>query len=248
MKNLVILQARTSSSRLPGKVLKLINGKPMIEWQIKRIQKSVVSEIILATSIHQNDDDLCKIVHDLGIEVFRGSLNDVHSRFLNIVKLKKPEYFIRLTGDCPLVMPEILNEMMNQFESRLYDYYSNINPPTFPDGLDVEILSSKAFLKYSLKELSEEEKEHVTLGIRAKSEGMRVGNYISEQNYSKLRWTVDYEEDFRFVDHIFRLFKGKEADFGMVDIMEAVRSGKVSDNTKSHLYRNIALSKGGTVD
>lgn len=247
LNNLVILQARTSSSRLPGKVLKIINGKSMIEWQILRIQQSMAKKIVLATSVDESDNDLVEKVRALGIEVFRGSLTDVHSRYLEIIKIFKPENFIRLTGDCPLVMPNLIDEMISEFRMKKFGYFSNINPPSFPDGLDVEIISTELFLEFSLNELSKEEKEHVTLGLRRQPAFSRHGNFESRKNLSNLRWTVDYPEDFIFVENVFKFFEGREVHFNIDDILHAVELGKIRDNQVSHNFRNISLMDGGKI-
>ncbi len=232
------------SSRLPGKVLKLINGRPMIEWQISRIQKSAVGKIILATSDDDADDELAKVVGDLGIEVFRGSLRDVHSRFVSILQEDTPQYFLRLTGDCPVTMPNLIDEMISSFESSHLDYLSNVNPPTFPDGLDIEIISSQSFLDFSKLNLTKEEKEHVTLGIHLRPKDFKIGNFVNKQDLSKMRWTVDYEEDFNFISKIFEYFRGREAEFTIDDIVQALDSGKVPDNVVSHEFRNISIKDG----
>jgi len=233
-----------SSSRLPGKVLRVVNGRPMIEWQILRIQKSTVEKIILATSDDESDDELANVVGDLGIQVFRGSLWDVHSRFLTILKEEMPNYFLRLTGDCPLIMPHLINEMISDFESSHLDYLSNVSPPTFPDGLDIEIISSKSFLEFSTLNLTEEEKEHVSLGMRQRPGDFQIGNFVNNRDLSKMRWTVDYEADFNFVSKIFEYFKGREVEFTIHDIVQALYSGKIPDNEISHEFRNISI-KGG---
>jgi spore coat polysaccharide biosynthesis protein SpsF (cytidylyltransferase family) len=233
-----------SSSRLPGKVLKNINGRPMIEWQVLRIQQSRVDEIILATSDDKSDDDLADFIGGLGVQVFRGSLNDVHSRFLTIVKSNKPDYFIRLTGDCPVVMPNLINEMIAEFETHDFDYLSNINPPTFPDGLDIELISGETFLEISRRELSTEEKEHVTLGIRRRRDQFKIGNFEGEHDFSRMRWTVDYEEDFEFIRNVFAFFVGRETSFTMDDILHGLEIKAFQDNLIPHEFRNISLDKG----
>jgi spore coat polysaccharide biosynthesis protein SpsF len=244
MNNLAIVQARTGSTRFPGKVLKQINGRSLIEWQILRIKESNIQKIVLATSNERADDELATIVRNLGIQVFRGSLTNVHSRFLSIVQHECPEYFIRLTGDCPLTMPRLINQMISVFESRSADYLSNVNPPTYPDGLDVEIISSKSFLDFSRLDLTEAEREHVTLGMRQRANIFRIDNFSNDRDLSKARWTVDYQEDFNFIEKVFQHFAGRETKFTMNDILQALESGHIVDNKISHEFRNIALKKG----
>ena len=165
MNPLAIVQARTNSSRLPGKALLLINGEPVICRQLKRIMKAeTLSKIILATSREESDDKLVQLVKGLEIEVFRGDLVDVHSRYLEII-LNNPQFdpIVRLTGDCPLVMPEVLDSMLTHFSSSQVDYLSNSITPTFPDGLDVEIFSRTAFIRMSILILTKQQRELVSL-------------------------------------------------------------------------------------
>ena len=244
MNNLAILQARTGSTRFPGKVLKQINGRSLIEWQILRIKESNIEKIVLATSNESTDDELAKIVRNLGIQVFRGSLTNVHSRFLSIVQQECPDYFIRLTGDCPVTMPILINEMISAFESSRVDYLSNVDPPTYPDGLDIEIISSKSFLEFSKMDLTEDEREHVTLGMRERPKIFRIDNFSNDRDLSKARWTVDYEGDFNFIKKVFEYFDGRETNFTMNDILQALESGHIVDNIISHEFRNITLKKG----
>lgn len=240
---LVILQARTSSSRLPGKVLSDLNGKPMIEWIIGRIKQIPEIRLVVATSTDRSDDDLALVVEKSGGDVFRGSLQDVNSRFVEIVKSIQPKNFIRITGDCPLVMPGLISEMILQFENTECDLLSNTNPPTFPDGLDVEIVSSKKFLEFSSGELTNEEREHVTLGLYARPERYVHLNYINDKNLSSMRWTVDYPEDLNFVKNVYSHNKDKELTFNMQDVMNLVESNRISDNLISGKFRNISLTE-----
>lgn len=216
----------------------------MIEWQISRILKSNIEKIILATSNDDTDDELVKAVEDLGIFVFRGSLKDVHSRFVTILQRDSPDYFLRLTGDCPVVMPNLINEMISDFETGRFDYLSNINPPTFPDGLDIEIISRQSFLEFSKLDLTEDEREHVTLGIRQRPRDFKIGNFVNQRDLSKMRWTVDYEEDFNFISKIFEYFSGREAEFTIDEIVKALDTGKVPDNVISPEFRNISVKNG----
>ena len=222
MKTLAILQARMSSQRLPGKVIQRINNKPMIFWQVKRILNSrAVDELIVATSSDISDDLLVDFLENEGILVFRGSLDDVHSRFLTIIT-SKPQFdaVVRLTGDCPLVMPQLIDECVREFRSINCDYLSNSNPPTYPDGLDIEVFKTEAFLRMSELTLTEFEKEHVTPKFRLDCEQFRCVNHLNKIDQSSMRWTVDYPQDFVFVSRIFEEFRGREEVFTMDEVIE----------------------------
>lgn len=217
---MAILQARMSSTRLPGKVMLSINGKPMIYRQIERIkQASVIDELIVATSTDSSDDPLVEFLETKGIEVFRGSLDDVLSRFLEIERETKPTAIIRLTGDCPLVMPGLIDEMVAQFYVSDVDYLSNTLQPTYPDGLDIEVMRASALHKLVKFELSEAEREHVTLGISSRPSVFKLENFRGKEDLSQKRWTVDYLEDLVFIRQIFSEFEGRESIFTFEDMM-----------------------------
>lgn len=221
---LAILQARMSSSRLPGKVMLPINGEPMIYRQIERIkQASAIDELIVATSSDSSDDPLAKFLEAKNIKVFRGSLNDVLSRFLEIETQTQAQFKLtaitRLTGDCPLVMPELIDEIVGHFYESNVDYLSNTLRPTYPDGLDVEVIKASTLRKLEAFELSEAEREHVTLGIYSRPSIFKLANFIGKEDLSQNRWTVDYLEDLVFIRKIFLEFVGRESMFTFEDLM-----------------------------
>lgn len=209
-----------SSSRLPGKVMLPINGEPMIFRQIERIrQASTINEIVVATSTDLSDDLLAEFLKKKGVEVFRGSLDDVLSRFLDIKEEKYATAIIRLTGDCPLVMPELIDTMVAKFYETDADYLSNTLEPTYPDGLDVEVIKPSALAKLAVLDLSGAEREHVTLGIYSRPSIFTLENFCGEKDLSQNRWTVDYLEDLTFVRQVFSEFEGRESFFTLEDMM-----------------------------
>lgn len=243
--SLAILQARMSSSRLPGKVMMPINGEPMIYRQIERIrQATVIDELIVATSTDPSDDPLVEFLKAKNIEVYRGSLDDVLSRFLEIETQTKPTAIIRLTGDCPLVMPELINEMVEHFYESNVDYLSNTLEPTFPDGLDVEVVRASIFSKLTAYELSDAEREHVTLGIYSRPSVFTLENFCGIEDLSRKRWTVDYLEDLVFVGQVFSAFKGRESTFSFEDVIQLLRNDPDLGSAISADRRNEQL--GGT--
>lgn len=245
MRVLAILQARMTSSRLPGKVMLGINGYPMIYWQILRILKcNEIDKLVVATSIDSSDDALVGFLKEKNIPVHRGSLADVHSRFLEVIqKHRDYETVLRLTADCPLVMPGLLTEMIHEFSLGRFDYFTNCIKPTYPDGLDIEIFSRKAFLRISEMELSEFEKEHVTFKFRSLPSEIRLGHKTQFEDLSALRWTVDYEEDYVFVKKIFAHFKGSEDKFSIKDVLGALLDNPELNTQLPGTLRNIALQE-----
>jgi spore coat polysaccharide biosynthesis protein SpsF len=221
MKNTIaVLQARTSSTRLPGKVLMEVNGRPMIYWQAKRILNAKsIAKLIIATSNDPSDDELAKYLQGEGFLVYRGSLDNVFSRFLEVSVMYQHDALIRLTADCPLVMSALIDTMVNKFYELDVDYLSNTLEPTYPDGLDIEIMKPSALGKLCKFDLSLAEKEHVTLGIYSRPTVFKIENFRGEEDMSQNRWTVDYSDDLIFVRQIFNEFQGKEPFFTLEDMM-----------------------------
>ena len=206
MTTVAIIQARMGSSRLPGKVMKSIAGVPAIEILIRRLSKSKqIDKIVIATSVAPNNDDLANHVEGLGFICVRGSENDVLGRYLDAASLSKASVIVRLTGDCPLVDANIVDQTILGFLNGSFDYYSNADPPTFPDGLDVEVFSFSALNKSAEIAKSTDEREHVTLHLR-NSGLFKTGSFKSAVDYSGLRWTLDEAADLDVIRNIFRKF------------------------------------------
>ena len=249
-KAIAILQARMSSSRLPGKVLKEINGKPMIHWQLQRIQQSQELEgIIVATSSDSSDDELENYIKNLGISVARGPLNNVYQRFASsILNFSENTIVVRLTGDCPLVMPKIIDHAIRIFRKSDVDYLSNTIIPTYPDGLDVEVFRSGAFLNLANIDLTVTEQEHVTLAFHREDLMSKSLNFYSATDYSNLRWTVDYQEDFDFVARVYQAFTGREHLFEFEDVLQFLTSNPQLDQVLNGRLRNQELKISEEVD
>ena len=232
-----------SSTRLPGKVLQKINGIPLIELQINRIRRSKIKDIVVATTTDSSDDVLVEHLNSIGVEVWRGSLHDVASRYHEVVNEFKPRCFVRLTADSPLTMPEMLNEMIDFFKKQNIDYLSNTNPPTFPDGLDIEIVKTDAFLNLIQRELSDLEKEHVTLGFASRDRIYKRQNFRNNQDLSHLRWTVDYPDDLEYLRKIMSLFTGREATVSLQELLHLIETQSEMFDTRDGRFRNMALSQ-----
>ena len=219
MKNLIVLQARTSSTRLPKKVLKEINGKPMIFWQIMRIWESKnVTNLVVATSTDKSDDELADFLLSIGVEVYRGALENVLSRFENISEKYNPESIVRLTADCPLLMPEVVDLVVETFFNSNFDYVSNTLERTYADGLDVEIFSSDCLHRLRDFRVSSLEEEHVTLGMYSRPKVFSLSNVANDRDEGNLRWTVDYQSDLDFVCRVYENFQSREIQFNLQDV------------------------------
>jgi len=242
-KNLAILQARMSSTRLPGKVLADINGTPMIYWQIMRIREAKrIDELVVVTSTDQSDDVLAEYLLQNGVLVERGPIDNVLERFFQALdRFREYENIVRLTGDCPLVMPNLIDEMIAKFDNSNVDYLSNALEPTFPDGLDIEIVKRSALIRLSDYPLSATESEHVTLGLRNRMKEFSVENFSQVRDLSSLRWTVDYEGDLEFVRKVYDVFKGRELTFNYQDLLDLLAGKPELVNEISGNLRNVAL-------
>jgi spore coat polysaccharide biosynthesis protein SpsF len=224
---LAILQARVGSTRLPGKVLADVVGKPMIEWQIERILRaSTIDRLIVATTINPEDDPIERLAMQLGVDVIRGSEADVLSRFIQVLDRYPAKVVVRLTADCPLVDPRIIDLCVQQFNKSkpVPDYLSNALLRTFPDGLDVEVIDATVLRIANMEAARVDEKEHVTRFIHQRPERFALKNVPHKQNLGHLRWTVDENNDLKFVRAIFgRLVQSNES-FGFEDILSLLES------------------------
>ena len=190
------------SSRLPGKVVKEINSSPIIEIILKRLSKSTsISKVVVATTNSASDDVLGEIVSNAGFDLFRGSEDNVLQRFYECAKYNNAQNIIRITGDCPLIDPVLIDKVVNLYFSRSLDYCSNINPPTFPDGLDIEIFKMQALEQAFLNATSVFDKEHVTPYIR--KHALKQANYENQEDLSNYRLTLDNSEDFKLIKYVF---------------------------------------------
>jgi spore coat polysaccharide biosynthesis protein SpsF len=217
---IAFLQARTSSKRLPGKILRPILGVPMILRQIERVQSSkAISKCVVLTSNEPSDDALVNLLKEHKVEYFRGSLDDVLDRFYQASLKFSSDQIVRLTGDCPLCDPATLDATIALHLSGNYDYTSNNNPPSFPDGLDCEVFST-----YQLKRAWHEaklpsEREHVTPYFYKHPELFKTGHLVSAVDLSAHRWTVDQAEDFTLVTQIFEALYPKNPHFNKDDVL-----------------------------
>ena len=214
----VILQARTGSKRLPNKVILDLEGRPLIIFLTERLKRSsFVDEIILATTNKERDNKLFDLFQNNGMKVVRGSENDVLSRFSDVINTSNSDFFLRITGDCPLIDPEIIDNVIENFINNDVDYASNIDPPTFPDGLDVEIFTRDALIQANKFCKDIKDREHVTPYLR-ESGLFKTINISNQKDLSQLRWTVDEPEDLDVVRSIVKYFNGK-SDFNWKEIL-----------------------------
>ena len=218
----IIIQARTGSSRLPKKVIKKIEGKTVLEHVILRTKiVENCDKVILATTDKKEDDILEKIGKECQISVFRGSENDVLDRFYQTAKLFKINHIVRITADCPLIDPKIVKEVIKFYFKNNFDYVGNAHPPTFPDGMDVEVFSFNALEKSWKEALSEEDRgECVTPYILKNIKIFKIGNFFSKKDLYDLRLTLDEKDDLILIKEIYKELYRKDPKFGLNEILK----------------------------
>lgn len=215
-----ILQARTGSSRLPGKVLMDLLGAPMLARQVERLRRAKhLGRLVIATSDASADDALEALATEIGVDFVRGPLDDVLRRYAIAAERFPSEHVIRVTGDCPLADPDVFDLVVAQHFETGADYSSNTIPPTFPDGLDVEVVKASLLLEADRLADRPSEREHVTMYFKNRPERFNLQNVTSNTDLSAERWTVDEPQDFAFVEAVYaRLYPANPA-FGWRDVL-----------------------------
>lgn len=237
-----IVQARMSSTRLPGKVLRELSGAPMLERQLERVQRAtLLSNVVVATSTDISDDPIASLCEELGVDCYRGDLSNVLGRFVGAIDAFPTDVVVRITADCPLISPQAIDSVIGAFLEADCDYLSNTLEPTFPDGVDIEVMSKQALREVSAISTDPLEREHVTLGIYRRPDHFSVRNYRGEQDLSDLRWTVDSQEDLEFVGWVFDSLFANNPHFEMADVLELLARHPEYNRTTLDAKRNAAL-------
>lgn len=208
------------STRLPGKVMREVLGKPLIGHLLDRLIVSKKADrIVVATSVDTSNDGLCDYVQAKGVEVFRGDEKDVLARYYQTALFYKPQTIVRITADCPLIDPVVVDDCIEYFQNNDFDYVSNIFPRTYPDGMDVEVFTVETLKKTYTNAQSPMEREHVTIYMR-ESGVFKIGCLISEEDHSLDRLTVDHEDDIFVIQNILEHLGKNERCFSMNDILK----------------------------
>jgi spore coat polysaccharide biosynthesis protein SpsF (cytidylyltransferase family) len=207
MKRVCVVQARMGSTRLPGKVLRDLAGRPMLAQQLRRLRTCrSLDDIVIATSSSTSDDPIAQAGASEGVQVFRGSETDVLGRVLGAARAARADIVVRVTGDCPLLDPAVTDRVVDELatHSGVADYASNVVHRTFPRGLDVEALFLDALVRVDRLGLTQAEREHVTITIRSEQPGLFLTRSVeSETDDSDLRWTVDEERDLQLISQLY---------------------------------------------
>ena len=243
MKTVAIIQARMGSTRLPNKVMKLIGGVPMIELLLARLARAAeLDEIVVATSVDERNQPLVDHISKLGYRCYQGSENDVLDRYIQAAKMAQADVVIRVTGDCPLVDPDLVDEAIRSYKAAGVDYLSNTSPPSYPDGLDTEVFSFAALEPAAAETDKPYDHEHVTPYLR-ESGKFRQTALQNAEDLSALRWTVDEPADFEVVSNVFAHF-APDIHFTWQQVLELQRSQPQIFDANQHLIRNEGATMG----
>lgn len=243
MSVIAFLQARMSSSRLPGKVLLDLAGSPMLIQQINRLKRSkLIDDIVVLTSNHPSDDPLVKICDKYGIKYFRGDLDNVLNRFYQAYLEYNPDHIVRITGDCPLLDWKVVDQTIQQHLDYPRDLTSNTCTPSFPDGLDVEVMTKECLIAINNKASSKTEIEHVTYYCYTHEHEFSMQNVENELgDQSGFRWTVDTPEDFEVVSEIYNSLFCDNQEFTSGDIFKFLNNNPRIRAINSFINRNEGL-------
>ncbi|OAJ71371.1 glutamate-1-semialdehyde aminotransferase [Methylobacillus sp. MM3] len=237
MKTVAIVQARMGSTRLPNKVMKPMTDVPMIELLLSRLKQArEIDQVVVATSHAAENAPLVEHVRKLGIAIEQGSENDVLDRFLQAAKAHHADAIVRITGDCPLVDPGLVDEAVRRFKAAGVDYFSNVSPPTYPDGLDIEVFTRDALDQASRETDKPFDREHVTPYLRT-SGSFRQANMQHSNDLSALRWTVDEAADFEVIEKVFQHF-APHTDFGWLQVLDLQQREPALFSANQNLMRN----------
>lgn len=243
MKIVALVQARMGSTRLPNKVMKPVGGVPMIELLLSRLsQAKEVDQIVVATSVDVRNQPLMEHVRKLGYACEQGSENDVLDRYVQAARVHHADVVVRITGDCPLVDPGLVDECIRRFKEEEVDYFCNTNPATYPDGLDIEIFTCEALEKASRESSKSFDREHVTPYLR-ESGRFKTACMQYAQDFSSLRWTVDELADFQVIEKVFEYFYPR-TDFAWGEVLSLYQQQPDIFSINQHIIRNEGASMG----
>lgn len=239
-----VLQARMSSTRLPGKVLLRTCGKPLLQHQIERVRRAKrLDVLVVATSTEASDDPLQALCERLGVPCHRGSLADVLDRFVGAARPFAPGWVVRLTGDCPLADPVVIDAVIEAGQAQGVDYASNALHPTYPDGLDAECIRWDVLEQAWREARKPSEREHVTPFIHTQPERFALREVRHTPDLSHLRWTVDEPADFVFVSQVFEHLHASKPAFGMEDVLAFERRHPEIARINRALVRNAGYAR-----
>lgn len=250
MRTVVVLQARTGSTRLPGKVLMPLAGAPLLERMLERVHAAATPfETVVATTTLDEDESVRRLCRTLGVRCFSGHPDDLLDRHYRAALDARADVVVKIPTDCPLIDPHVIDRVMQAMleAAPFCDYVSNLHPATYPDGQDVEAMTFDALAVAWREAVRPMEREHTTPFLWERPERFRLGNVIWERNldYSMShRWTIDYPEDYAFLAAVYdRLYDARRPAFGIDDVLALLEREPEIAAINAHLagvnwYRN----------
>lgn len=238
MKIVCTIEARMKSSRLPGKVLLPVCGKPLLELMIERLhQVPELQGIVIATTADPSCQPIEELAQRLGVGCFRGSEDDVLDRVLRAAQSAQADLIVELTGDCPLMDPELVSEIIREFKNHDVDYCANVLQRTHPRGMDVQVFPTKVLAEVAELTNAPSDREHVSIYIYTHPERFRLHNVTSTltPEEADLRLTVDTPDDFRLVSEIFQRLYPVNPRFRLADILKLIREHPELRAINSHV-------------
>lgn len=238
MNTAIIVQARMTSTRLPGKILKTVLDKPLLEYQIERLRRvKYADSIIIATTVNETDQPIVDFCNTLGISFYRGSEDDVLSRYFFAAEAYNADVIVRVTSDCPLIDPEIIDNTLLFYKNHVEecDYVSNSLIRTYPRGMDTEIFSMKVLKEAYLEARDLPDREHVTSYIYRHEKKYRLANVSHSADLSHLRLTVDTPEDYKLIRLILEELFPAKPHFNLADIIEILEQHPDWPSINSHI-------------
>lgn len=243
-KIVAIIQARLGSSRLPRKVLLPLAGKTVLQCVIERVRRSrLINEVIVATTIAKEDLEVVKLCADLSVRVFCGSCDDVLDRYYQAARLIRPEHIVRITSDCPLIDPLVIDSIIQEHLLHSGDYTSNTIKETYPDGQDAEVFTLEALKKTWQNAKLSSEREHVTPYMRKYPNIFKLYNVEYKEDLSQKRWTIDNPEDYDFITAIYNGLNNQGFIFTMHDILLFLKDNPGIEKINHHIMRNEGYQK-----
>lgn len=246
---IAVVQARLGSTRLPGKALLDVAGRPMLAHVLARAAAIPgVDDVVLATTVSPEDAALADLARTAGVACVRGSVDDVLDRFRQAITVHPCDAVVRITADCPLLDPEVSGRVVAAYRAGGVDYASNVHPPTYPDGLDTEVISAAAVEAACREARAGSEREHVTPFVWRRPERFAQLNVAAERDLSHLRFTVDDARDLAFVREVYAALSRRDRLFGLADVLDLLRARPQLIDLNAGTARNEGYERSRRAD
>lgn len=237
---LMVIQARMGATRLPGKPLKIVMGRPLLSYLIERVKRSKsVDQIVVATTLNPKDDEIFNYCKTLGIPCIRGSENDVLDRYLQAARAYNGDVIVRITADCPLIDPAVIDEAVDYYLEHfpMYDYVANTLVRKYPRGMDVEVFSRDALEAEAVKATNLEDREHVTSYLYRHPNIFKIGSVVKDKDDSHHRWTVDTPEDLVLITRILEEIYPIKPEFSFGDLLKLLEAHPDWSKINAHVVQ-----------